>query len=92
MNNLALQTVLQIDKRTGAVGAVYFQLRKGRVAETEEVIEGTAFVDYDKKGQVLGVELLAPCKVTALDKIVRKEPPQVKRLLKGAIPRELAIH
>jgi len=37
--------------------ALYVKLREGKVADSEEVGEGVV-VDYDDKGEVIGIELL----------------------------------
>jgi hypothetical protein len=80
---------VSVDEQTGNVQAVYFYLRKGTTVETREVSEGRAFADYDDQGQLLGVELLAPCTVTVLDSLVEKEPEPIKNFLRAAAPREL---
>ena len=77
-------------RTTGEVLAVYFQIRKGAVAETREFADGKAFADYGHKGQLLGIELLGPCEFSILDKIARKEP-KAKRFLRRSIPREMAV-
>jgi hypothetical protein len=80
---------VSVDEQTGFIRAAYLRVRKGKVAETQEVSEGSAFADYSAKGLLLGVELLAPCKVNVLDRIAAHEPEPVKRFLRGGPPREL---
>lgn len=80
---------VSIDEKTGLVRAAYLRVRKGKVEETQEVSEGSAFADYAADGLLLGVELLAPCKVKVLDRIAANEPEPVKRFLRGGPPREL---
>jgi len=54
--------VLDINNKTMQIkhdpqaDALYIQLKKGEVAKTKQ--EGTCLVDYDKKGNLLGVEIL----------------------------------
>jgi hypothetical protein len=50
---------------------------------------GSVFADYDRQGELLGIEMLAPCKVSVLDKIAGQEP--AKRFIKGAIPRAMLV-
>ncbi len=78
-----------VDDETGHTKAVYFHIRDGDSAETKEIEKGRAFADYDANGRLLGVDLLAPCKVTILDKLAEQEPEAVRRFLLGAAPREL---
>ncbi len=78
-----------VDDQTGGVVAVYLRVREGEVAETKEIEEGAAYVDYDSAGLLLGIELLGPCQVEVLDRIGQTEPEPIKRFLRGAAPREL---
>ncbi len=80
---------ISVDEKTGGIRAAYLRVRQGEVAETREVVEGTTFADYDANGRLLGIELLAPCKVEVLDNLAAQEPEPVKRFLRGSPPREL---
>ncbi len=51
------RTNVEINERTGEVMAVYFQIRKGKVARVKEYAAGNVFGDYDRKGTLLGIEL-----------------------------------
>jgi uncharacterized protein YuzE len=82
---------VQVDKNTGRVAAVYFYIRSGNSVETREYADGNALADYDRRGQLLGVELLGPCKVTILDRISRDEPKPIREFLRGSVPHQLAI-
>jgi uncharacterized protein YuzE len=62
----------------GKLLAVYIRIREGQVEDTLEVDEDRAFADYDVAGQLLGVELLAPCKVEVLNNLAEKEPAEVQ--------------
>jgi len=77
-----------VDERTGEILSVYFEIRKGRSAETREYCDGAAFADYDRSGNLLGIEMLAPCKLRVLNRIEGAEP-QVRKFLKGAVPRAM---
>lgn len=74
---------------TGQPVAAYLRIRKGDVAETREVQEGVAFADYDNTGVLLGIELLAPCRLAVLDDLSQTEPESVRRFLRGGLPCEL---
>jgi len=88
---IALRMEAEVDSLTGKVEAVYFYMRPGTAAETREYAEGRALADYDRKGKLLGIELLGPCEAVILDKISRKEPAPIKKFLRGSIPREMAL-
>jgi uncharacterized protein YuzE len=91
VKKLELCISVETNNETGHVAAVYFQIRKGKAAQTRELVDGNAFVDYSASGQLLGIELLAPCNVTVLDRIARQEPKVVKTFLRSTIPQEMAL-
>jgi len=80
---------------TGDVIAVYFQVRKGKYHHVEQFAGGAAIADYDKHGYLLGMELLAPCRVTIADQFAKNEPmavrTEIKRFMKRSGPRELVL-
>ena len=59
MNEFRFRVSVETNDHTGEIIAVYFQVRKGKVANTKERVQDTLFADYDRKGRLLGVELLA---------------------------------
>jgi uncharacterized protein YuzE len=82
MNSFCFQVAVSTDDGTGEVFAVYFRVRKGRVHRTLEYADGSVFADYDRKGQLLGIELLGPCKVSIVDKLAPKEPAEIRKRTK----------
>lgn len=82
-----------VDRDDGEILAVYFRVRKGNSAECIESEDGAVVADYDKDGNLLGVELLAPCSVQVLDRIARREPPssrtRVRNFLRNNVPRRM---
>ena len=80
---------IETHDQTGAVLAVYFQVRKGKTKVTKEYAEGNVFADYDKHGHLLGIELLAPCRASVLDRIARHAPE--RRFVRGAVPRGMLV-
>ena len=91
MNAPRYNYTASVDERTGRVMAVYFYLRRGETDETREVVEGKAFADYDAQGALLGVELLAPCELALLDRLVEGEPDDVKRFMRRVAPPEMLV-
>lgn len=95
MNNLNLEVSVETDRKTGAVIAVYFQIRKGNVRKTRECEDGKAFADYNYKGELIGIELLAPCSVTVVDQLAEHEPLEIrkkaKRLMRESGPPAMVL-
>jgi len=78
---------IETHDQTGDVLAVYFLVRKGKSHETKEFANGRAFADYDKKGLLLGIELLGPCKISVVNQITTEAP--ARQFFKNTIPRQL---
>ena len=76
---------------TGEPVAANLRIREGKVAETREVCEGVAFADYSADGELLGIELLAPCDVEVLDRLAEQEPEPVRRFLREGARRPLVF-
>ena len=89
-----LSLSVETDKETGDIMAVYFQVRTGKVSKVIEREKGAVFVNYAKNGELLGVEMLAPCNISVLDKIAAKEPmttrSTTRRFFRRAVPRQMA--
>jgi len=80
--NLDFGILTTVDNATGELLAVYFRVRRGRVQETREFAEGAAFADYDRHGQLLGIELLSPCRVSIVDQLAANEPAELRQRTK----------
>ncbi len=74
---------------TGRVMAVYFQIRKGKTRTTKEYADGNLFADYDHRGDLLGIELLAPCKAAVLDKIAKDTSE--RQFVRDAVPQGMLV-
>ncbi len=55
-----MELTIQTDIDGGRVLAVYFKVREGQVSRTIEVAEDACYADEDSKGNLLGVEMIAP--------------------------------
>lgn len=64
--------------------AAYVRVREGKVAKTTEISEGVAFADYGVDGCLLGIELLAPCRVDLLESVAAHETEPVQAFLRSA--------
>lgn len=93
MTGFSFQVFVETDDTTGALLSAYFQIRKGKVHLTQEYADGAAFADYNSDGELLGIEMLATCKVSIVDKVAANEPPEVrartKEFLRKSGPRQL---
>ena len=83
------QIGIEVENETGELMSAYFQIRKGNVAETKEYQEGDVFADYNARGDLLGIEVLGPCRVTVLDRIAKDK--EAKKFVRRVIPRELEL-
>jgi uncharacterized protein YuzE len=81
------------DDGTGEVLSAYFQIRKGTSHQTVEFADGAAFADYNRHGELIGIELLAPCKVSVVDQLAANESRDVrmrtKQFIRNSGPRTL---
>lgn len=73
---------VQAHPRTGHPVAAYFHIRDGKAAEVRELADGAVFANYDRKGELLGVELLAPCKMSVLRKVSSDAPEPIRDAVK----------
>jgi len=93
MTPLEFDVNITIDESTGAVIAVYFQTRRGKVHETREFADGAAFADYNRDGELLGIELLGPCRATIVDQLAQNESVTLRKSMKAFVrrvgPREI---
>jgi uncharacterized protein YuzE len=80
---------LETDNTTGQVMAAYLKVRDGKSASVREYADGKAFADYDNCGNLLGIELLAPCSAKVLDKIARQAP--ARRYVRNAVPAGMLV-
>lgn len=51
---------MTVNKKTGALTAMYFQVRAGKAAKTKEYANGVVLADYNARGKLIGVEMLGP--------------------------------
>ena len=76
----------------GTIEAAYFRFKKGKVARTAEIVEDTLIVDYDAKGNLLGIEVLAPVQLSDLAKLVEQARRRsFRKFVRHSAPQEL-IH
>ncbi len=86
----SFQLTVTNDNRTGEILAVYLRIRKGKVEKVRELQDGAAFANFGKKGELLGIEMLAPCRLSVLDRIARNER-QTRKFIRGNVPRDMVL-
>ena len=75
----------------GTARAVYVQLLDTKITRTEELVQDKVLVDYDRRGRVVGFEIIAPVKKAQITAFV--EPPRragLRKLIKQ-MPKELLV-
>lgn len=63
-------------RNDGTLEALYITLRAGKAHTTREVVEDIVLADYDNHGRLIGIEILAPVKISKLTPLV--EPKRRK--------------
>jgi uncharacterized protein YuzE len=81
---------IEVQNDSGELLAVYFQVRKGKVSETREFEDGNVFADYNARGELLGIEVLGPAKLSTLDEIIG-EDALMQQFVRRSVPREMAL-
>lgn len=74
----------------GTIEAVYIYFSHGPVASTREIKRDVLLADFDAEGNIIGLEILAPVKVSELVSLAdpgRRVP--FERFVKGAAPAAL---
>jgi uncharacterized protein YuzE len=89
-NPFSFGVSVEVDNRTGRILAAYCRVRKGKSSETREFDRGKVFVDYNSRGEILGVEVLARTTSAVLDRVTSNEP-QSREFVRRSVPCELAI-
>jgi len=56
----------------GTLEAAYIRIGEGKVAKTVEVREDILLADYDRRGKLIGIEILAPVRFADLASLVEK--------------------
>ncbi len=89
MTNAKFRLEVSYNDVTGDPVAAYVRIREGKVAQTKEISDGVAFADYGDDGFLLGIELLAPCRVEVLESVSEREPEQVRQFLRQGVRKEM---
>lgn len=85
--SIPIRMTASVDDRSGKVLAAYFHIRKGVFGKTEVIRDGILNADYDKNGNLLGVEVLGPCGPSVLRHLPER---QVALQLRHMLPIDFA--
>ncbi len=76
----------------GTIEAVYILVRDEKAVRTEEIVEDILLADYNSRGRLVGVEILAPVKIKRIASLVeepRRRP--FRRFIRERAPEELVL-
>ncbi|MBI2192633.1 MAG: DUF2283 domain-containing protein [Planctomycetes bacterium] len=54
----------------GTIDAIYIRLSNDKIARTKEIDRDALLADYNAKGKIVGIEILAPVKIEEVVKLV----------------------
>lgn len=76
----------------GTLEAVYITLRDGKAHKTKEVVQDIVLADYDSRGRLIGIEILAPVKISKLTPLVeQKRRKPFRDFVTKQAPRDLVL-
>jgi uncharacterized protein YuzE len=79
-------------REDGTIEAVYIRLDDGKVAKTVEIDEDVVLADYNARGKLLGIELLAPVKLSTIASLVDKpRRASFRKVVARAAPEEFLV-
>lgn len=79
-------------RNDGTIEAVYILVRDNKAARTKEIVEDVLLADYNSRGQLVGIEILAPVKIAKITMLVdepRRRP--FRRFVRDRAPEELVL-
>ena len=79
-------------RNDGTIEAVYILVRDNKAARTKEIVEDVLLADYNSRGQLVGIEILAPVKIAKIAMLVeepRRRP--FRRFVRDRAPEELVL-
>ncbi len=80
---------VEAETGTGRLLSAYIQIRQGKSARMREFANGNVFADYDKEGNLLGIEMLGPCDAKTIDRIAKLAA--AKKFVRSAVPAGMLV-
>lgn len=94
-NKMSYRVTVETDPLSGTVQAVYLQIREGKASEVVEFGNGDAFANYNRAGELIGIEILAPCNIQVFERIIKTEKPEqrknTRKFVRGAVPQQMVV-
>lgn len=76
----------------GALQAAYIRLRGNKIARTKEIVEDVVMADYDGRGQLVGIEILAPVSLKIIARLVDESRRRsFRRFVREQAPNDLVL-
>lgn len=85
MRKPAFSYHVDVEEATGRILAAFFRFREGRSAEAREFANGSVFAHYNNRGDLIGIEILGPCKIALVNQITNKVP-DIKKFVRDTLP------
>lgn len=78
----------------GTIEAIYITLSNGgKVAKTLEIDGDALLADYDANGTLIGIEILAPVRISELAELVEKPVrPSFRKFVRHIAPHEFVLN
>ena len=77
----------------GTIEAMYIQIFNGEVHHTKEILEDTLLADYADDGRIVGIEVLAPVRISDIKALVLDHElnERFAEFVERATPRDLVV-
>ncbi|MHC4698694.1 MAG: DUF2283 domain-containing protein, partial [Planctomycetota bacterium] len=59
-------------RNDGTIEALYILVRDNKAVRTREIVEDILLADYNSRGQLVGIEILAPVKLAQITPLVEE--------------------
>jgi len=79
-------------RNDGTLEAAYITVMDGKAAKTVEIVEDILLADYDRMGRLIGIEILAPVKISKIIPLIdadRRKP--FRNFVRTQAPEELVL-
>jgi uncharacterized protein YuzE len=88
--NTGYELSLTLDS-SGQVEAAYLRLGPGKVSRTREIEPDVLLADFNSRGMLVGIEVLAPVRLVDLTRLItQSRRTVVRRVFRQAAPQLLA--
>lgn len=87
--NSPFSVSVEAETGTGRLLSAYLRVREGRSVAVREYADGNVFADFDKDGNLLGIEVLGPCDAKTIERIAKRAA--VKNFVRSAMPAGMLV-